>query len=49
MNIEEEYFNSSYVFSSDDGLRFAFGITAYDNNRDPIVDLDYGEVKAKYR
>ena len=28
------------------GLNIAFGITHYDNNREPIDDLDYGEVIA---
>ena len=47
MSMEESYFNSSYVFSSDDGLRFAFGITTYDSNQEVTEDLDYGEIKAK--
>ena len=49
MSVDDGYFNSSYVFSSDDGLRFAYGITAYDDNPEIVEDLDYGEVKATFR
>ena len=28
------------------GLNIAFGITHYDNNTEPLDDLDYGEVVA---
>ena len=48
-SFDDGYFNSSYVFSSDNGLRFAYGITAYDDDPKPIEDLDYGEVKARFR
>ena len=48
MSVEDSYFNSSYVFSTDDGLKFAFGITAYDSNQEVIEDPDYGEIKAKF-
>ena len=31
-SVEDGYFNSSHVVTSDQGLKFAFGITAYDSN-----------------
>ena len=45
---EDSYFNSSFVWSSDEGMQFAFGITAYDGNQEPIDDPDYGSVVARY-
>ena len=47
MSYEDSYFNSSYVFSTDDDLRIAFGITTYDTDREVTEDLDYGEVIGK--
>ena len=47
-SVEDSYFNSSHVVTSDQGLKFAFGITAYDSNQEVIEDLDYGEIKAKF-
>ena len=48
-SLDEGYFDTSHVFSSDDGLRFAYGITAYDSDPEIVEDLDYGEVKATFR
>ena len=31
-SVEDSYFNSSHVVTTDQGLKFAFGITAYDSN-----------------
>ena len=47
-SIKNSYYNSSYVLSSNDGLQFAFGITAYDSNQEVVEDLDYGEIKARF-
>ena len=44
---QNNYYNDTFVYSSDAGLKFAFGVTAYDNNRENIEDPDYGVVKAK--
>ena len=47
INYQENYYDSSFVMSVEDGLQFAFGISAYDNNSEPIDDPAYGEVKAR--
>ena len=47
MSVEESHFNSSYVFSTDDNFRIAFGITTYDTDKEVTEDLDYGEVIGK--
>ena len=46
---EQDYFNSSSVFSSNDGFKVAFAITAYDSNQTITEDPSYGVVQAKYR
>ena len=33
--------------SVDDGLQFAFGLSAYDNNSEIIDDAAYGEIKVR--
>ena len=40
----DAYFDSDYVYSGN--LMFAFGITDYDSNPDPIEDASYGMMKA---
>ena len=45
---EDSFFDSDYIWSSQDGMQFAFGITAYDDNEEAIEDLDYGQVVARY-
>ena len=34
------------MISTDDGLNFAFGITEFDGNIEPIDDANYGQLKA---
>ena len=48
LNIQENYFSYNYTFDSDDGLNFAFGITEYDGNPEPIDDPTYGKLSARY-
>ena len=43
----EAYFDSDYVYS--DGLAFAFAITAYDGNPEPIEDPTIGVLRPYYR
>ena len=40
------FYEDDYVFDLDKrpGLNIAFGITYFDDNQEPIDDLDYGEV-----
>ena len=38
----DSYFNSSHVESSDAGITFAFGITHYDGDKEPVDDESYG-------
>ena len=47
MSMKDTFFSPEYLFSSDEGMQFAFALTAYDNNRDPIDDPSYGKVSAK--
>ena len=47
MSVRSSHFNTSYQFGSEDGLQFAFAITAYDGNRSITEDPDIGLVKAK--
>ena len=47
MSVRDSYYDPDHIFSSDDGLEFAFAITEYDNNAEPIEDPRYGIVHAK--
>jgi len=44
----DSYYNSSYVMSSDRGMQFAFGITHYDGDKEPVDDESYGKVVARF-
>ena len=44
----DSYFNSSYEMSSDRGMTFAFGITHYDGDKEPVDDGSYGQVVARF-
>ena len=41
------YFDTDFVFS--EGLRFAYGISAYDSNPDPIEDPSIGVLRPYYK
>ena len=43
----EAYFDSDYVYS--EGLTFAFALTAYDGNDEPIEDPSIGVLRPYYR
>ncbi len=43
----DAYFDSNYEV--DEQLQYAFGITAYDSNREPIEDPSYGVLKPFYK
>ncbi len=45
----DNFFDSDFAFTTDDGLMLAFGLTAYDDNYDMIDEPDYGELKAYYK
>ena len=45
----DSYFGNDFEFTTKDGLMLAFGLTAYDNNIEPIDDATYGELKAFYK
>lgn len=34
----DAYFDTDFEFTTDDGLMIAFGLTAYDDNYEPIED-----------
>ena len=38
------YFDHNYVFDAEQGLELAVGFTAYDNNREWILDKSIGEL-----
>ena len=46
LDVIDYYYKDTYDFDLDKtpGLNIAFGITHYDNNTEPLDDLDYGEV-----
>ena len=43
----DSFFTSDFVYTNH--LSYAFGITAYDSNREPIEDASYGVVKPYYK
>ena len=47
MSTRDGHFDPDFIFSSDEGLEFAFAIMKYDNNPEPIEDPRYGQVRAK--
>ena len=48
-SVRESYIGSDETFTSADGLMIAFGITAFDDNEEPIEDESYGRIKAYYK
>ena len=44
----DNYFDSNFEFTTNDGLMLAFALTEFDENSDVIEDPDYGELKAYY-
>ena len=49
VSTRDAYFDTDYEFNTDSGLQIAFAITAYDSNREPIEQPEYGELKAYYK
>ena len=47
MSVRDSHYTPDFNITSEDGLKFAFAITAYDSNREPIDDPRYGRVVAK--
>ena len=45
---QDSYFSADDVFTSEDGLQFAFGITSFDANTESIEDPAYGYLTASY-
>ena len=43
----EAFFDSDYEFS--ENLWYAFGVSAYDSDREPIEDPSYGVLKPAYK
>lgn len=48
-SVRDSYFDTDHIFSSDEGLMVAFGLTAYDSNTEPIEDPTYGKLRAYYK
>ena len=46
-NLMDNYFGSEY--QTDNNLFYAFGITAYDSNPEPIEDPSIGTIKPYYK
>ena len=46
-SVSDAYFDADYVQT--DGLMFAFGVTAYDDNPEPIEDPTIGVLKPYYK
>ena len=49
VSVRDSHFDSSYEFTSDEGMMLAFGLTAYDDNQEPIEDAQYGTLQAYYK
>ena len=49
VNTRDSFFATDYEYTTDDGVMIAFGLTAYDENYEPIEDDDYGTLKAYYK
>ena len=47
MSVRDTHYNSSFTITSNDGLKFAVGIIAYDGDPEPIDDPRYGQIIAK--
>ena len=45
----DSFYSTDKEFTSDEGLSLAFGITAYDDNQEPIEEAQYGHLKAYYK
>ena len=49
-NVLLSHYSTDDEFTTeDDGIMIAFGLTAYDSNREPIDDPTYGTLKAYYK
>ena len=49
VSTQDNFFETDFEFTTEDGLMIAFGITAYDDNYESIEDADYGDLKAFYK
>ena len=49
VSTRDAHFDQTYEFTQESGMDVAFAITAYDSNRDPIEDPQYGVLKAYYK
>ena len=47
MAIRDAHYDYNHTIASDDGLKFAFAITHYDSNPEPVDDLRYGRMVAR--
>ena len=44
----DNFFDTNFEFTTNDGLMLAFALTGFDDNFDVIEDPAYGELKAYY-
>ena len=49
VSVRDSHFDSSFEFTTNEGMMLAFGLTAYDDNQEPIDDAQYGTLKAYYK
>ena len=49
VSTRDAYFDTDHEFTTDAGLQIAFAITAYDANREPIDQPEYGALKPYYK
>ena len=49
VSVRDSFYDTDFEFSSDEGLMIAAGLTAYDDNQEPIEDPSYGLLKAYYK
>ena len=49
VSTRDAFFNADYEFTMENGFQVAFALTNYDDNRNPIEDKTYGQVKTYYK
>ena len=49
VSTRDAFFDTDHELTSDEGLQIAFGLTAFDDNRNPIEDPEYGQLKPYYK
>ena len=49
VSLRDSYIDDDFVLSTEQGLMIAFGLTAYDTEKNFIEDASYGKLNAYYK